>query len=209
MSAAPVLRLRRTQEESSSSTRARLLDATIECLLELGYAGTTTTEIAGRAGVSRGAQLHHFPTKQELVLTAVEYLAERRHDEFTHAFAQLPDGADRAAAAIDLLWPILSGPTFYVWLELAVAARTDAELRRSVTATTQRVMERVLATFRELFPDPPGGNVLAEPPKFVFALLNGMALDKMLNPDDPALAEQLAVLKALARLVQSPGLSPT
>ena len=207
MSAAPAIRLRRTQEERSSTTRARLLDATIDCLLELGYAGTTTTEIARRAGVSRGGQLHHFPTKQELVITAVEYLAERRHDEFKQAFARLPAGADRAAAAIDLLWPILSGPTFYVWLELAVAARTDPELRTSVTATTERVMDRVLQTFHEIFPDPPGGKLLAEPPKFVFALLNGMALDKMLNPDDPALAEHLAVLKALARLVQMPGAS--
>jgi hypothetical protein len=141
------------------------------------------------------------------VITAVEYLAERRHDEFKQAFARLPAGADRAAAAIDLLWPILSGPTFYVWLELAVAARTDPELRTSVTATTERVMDRVLQTFHEIFPDPPGGKLLAEPPKFVFALLNGMALDKMLNPDDPALAEHLAVLKALARLVQLPGAS--
>lgn len=204
MTAAPVIKLRRTQEERSSSTRTRLLEATIECLLELGYAGTTTTEIARRAGLSRGAQLHHFPTKQELVITAVEYLAERRHEEFMQAFARLPAGVDQAAAAIDLLWPILSGPTFYVWLELAVAARTDAELHTSVAASTQRVMDRVLQTFRALFPEPPGANVVAEPPKFVFALLNGMALDKMLNPDDPALQQHLDVLKALARLVQLP-----
>ncbi len=205
MTAAPAIKLRRTQEERSSSTRTRLMEATIECLLELGYAGTTTTEIARRAGVSRGAQLHHFPTKQELVITAVEYLAERRHEEFMQAFARLPAGVDRAAEAIDLLWPILSGPTFYVWLELAVAARTDAELRTSVAASTQRVMDRVLQTFRALLPEPPGANIVAEPPKFVFALLNGMALDKMLNPDDPALQQHLDVLKALARLVQLPG----
>src|SRR5229473_7754051 len=93
---ATVARLpRRTQEERSASTRARLLDATISCLSELGYARTTTTEIAERAGVSRGAQLHHFPTKAELVTTAVEHLFEKRTEEFRRAFESLPESADR------------------------------------------------------------------------------------------------------------------
>jgi AcrR family transcriptional regulator len=153
--------------------------------------------------VSRGAQLHHFPTKAELVITAVEYLAERRHREFTEAFGKLPPGVDRAAAAIDLLWQILSGPTFYAWLELLVAARTDAELRRSVTAATDRLMQRIDDTFRELFPVPPGGDLLAHPQRFVFALLNGLAIEKMLQPADPALEQNLTALKALAGLVQS------
>jgi AcrR family transcriptional regulator len=203
MATVAALRTRRTQEERSTTMRARLLDATVGCLLELGYAGTTTVEIARRAGVSRGAQLHHFPTKAELVITAVEHLAERRHREFTDAFAKLPPGTDRAAAAIDLLWPILSGATFYAWLELAVAARTDPALRPSVAAATERLMQRVHQTFREIFPQPPGVDLVDDPPKFVFALLNGMAIDKMLRPDDPAVAQNLNALKALARLVQA------
>ena len=203
--AAPAIRLRRTQEERSASTRGRLLEATVDCLLERGCAGTTTTEIAARAGVSRGAQLHHFPTKAELVITAVEYLAERRHEEFMQAFAKLPPGVDRAAAAIDLLWPILSGPTFYAWLELLVAARTDPELRRSVAAATDRVMARVLQTFHALFPQSAWSAGLADqPPKFVFALMNGMAMEKILHPDDPDLQRLLDVLKMLARLVMPP-----
>src|SRR5882672_9007518 len=81
---------RRTQEERSATTRALLLDATLECLTELGYARTTTTEIAERGGVSRGAQLHHFPTKAELVTEAVEHLFERRNEESREPFARLP-----------------------------------------------------------------------------------------------------------------------
>ncbi len=197
------VRVRRTQEERTTTMRARLLDATIGCLLELGYAGTTTVEIARRAGVSRGAQLHHFPTKAELVIAAVEHLAEVRHREFVEAFAKVPPGTDRAGAAIDLLWPILSGPTFYVWLELMVAARTDRALHRSVAAATDRLMQRVHQTFRDIFPQPPGTELVDDPPKFVFALLNGMAIEKMLHPDDPALAQNLHALKMLARLVQA------
>src|SRR2546430_2579469 len=106
-------RPRRTQQERSSATREHLLDATIALLYERGYAHTTTSEIADRAGVSRGAQLHHFATKAELVTTAVEHLFQRRNEEFRRAFAELPETADRAATAIELLWSMFSAPTCY------------------------------------------------------------------------------------------------
>jgi len=73
---------RRTQAERTATTRARLLDAAIDVLVDLGYARASTQEIARRAGVSRGAQLHHFPTREALVVAAVEHLVERRLAEF-------------------------------------------------------------------------------------------------------------------------------
>src|SRR5205085_9670279 len=85
LTAAPTTR--RTQAERRAETRGRLLDATLECLAELGYAGTTTTEVVRRAGLSRGAQVHDFPTKAELVVAAVEHLFQRRHDDFRSAIA--------------------------------------------------------------------------------------------------------------------------
>src|SRR6195952_4880302 len=63
------------QEERTRVMRQRLLDATFECLVEHGFSGTSTTLVSRRAGVSRGAQLHHFPTKNDLVLAAVEPLS--------------------------------------------------------------------------------------------------------------------------------------
>ncbi|MFI2533416.1 TetR/AcrR family transcriptional regulator, partial [Rhodococcus erythropolis] len=68
----------RTQAERTAAMRGRLLDAAVESLVELGYARTSTQEIARRAGVSRGTQLHHFPTKESLVVAAVEYLVDKR-----------------------------------------------------------------------------------------------------------------------------------
>lgn len=194
---------RRTQAARSASTRARLLDATIECLNELGYAHTTTPEIARRAGVSRGAQLHHFPTKAELVSSAVERLFARRHEEFLAAIAALPASADRASAAIDLLWSMISGPTFYAWLEMAVAARTDPELRPRFEALSAGFGATIDRTFREILPPSAAGpNLFYDAaPKFVFALLDGLALHRIQTPDDGAVAEVLAALKALAQLV--------
>jgi AcrR family transcriptional regulator len=203
---ATAVKPRRTQAERTASTRARLLDATIDSLIERGWAATTTTEVADRAGVSRGAQLHHFPTKAELVAAAVEHLFLRRHDEFRRAFAALPPDADRASAAIDLLWPMVSGPTFYAWLELAVAARTDAELRDRLAPIGQRFSENVERWFRELFPPPAySGPFYEAAPGFAFTVMESLAVMKMVADGRPhfiALRDRLlGSLKMLAALV--------
>lgn len=202
MSQAVAERVRRTQAERSATTRARLLDATLECLCDLGYARTTTPEIARRAGLSRGAQLHHFPTKAELVTSAVEHLFARRHQEFRAAFARVPAGADRYAAAIDILWSMVSGPTFHAWLELAVAARSDPELRLAVHELTHRLRLVVDETFRDLFPaGKPDDPFFAIAPRFAFALLDGLALERISGVAETELAQVIDGLKALAGLV--------
>jgi AcrR family transcriptional regulator len=195
-------RVRRTQAERTATTRGRLLDATLECLCDLGYARTTTPEIARRAGLSRGAQLHHFPTKAELVTGAVERLFERRHEEFRAAFNRVPAGADRYAAAIDILWSMVSGPTFHAWLELAVAARSDPELRLAVESLTRRLRTVVDETFRDLFPEgSPADPFFAIAPRFAFALLDGLALERIAGVDEPQVAQVIDALKALAGLL--------
>src|SRR5262249_61236914 len=65
---------RRTQAQRTAATRAALLEATVDCLVSRGFDGTTTTEVAHRAGVSPGALLHHFPAKAELLCAAVGHL---------------------------------------------------------------------------------------------------------------------------------------
>lgn len=192
--------VRRSQEERTASTRAKLLDATIDCLFEVGFAHTTTTEVARRAGVSRGAQLHHFPTKTELVITAVDHLINRRRDEFVERFAALPAGLQHTDAAIDMLWDILSGPTFFAWLELMVAARTDDELRPVVAVLSARFAETVQRTFLEIFPRPQDAGALYDTaPHFVFAVLQGLALEINVLRDKEQVDEVLAVLKRVAR----------
>ena len=194
-------RVRRTQVERSASTRARLLDATLDCLVDRGYAGTTLTEVADRAGVSRGAQLHHYPTKAELVIAAMEHLFEKREREFRQAVEAVPLGAHRVAAAIDALWQVVSGPSFHAWLELAVAARTDEELRRAMTALSDRASDNIERTFHDLFPAPSPPNPMFElAPKFTFAVMHGMALEQLVVKDDGRWTEILEALKRLSWL---------
>jgi AcrR family transcriptional regulator len=190
--------------------RTRLLDATVQCLLRGGYARTTTIEIARRARVSRGAQLHHFPTKAELVTAAVEHLFDRACAEFQHAFARLPAGASRAEAAIGLLWGFFTGPTFYAALELLVAARTDSALRRIVASVHRRFDETVARIFRSHFPGPAdGAPFFAAVPAFVFSLMEGMALARIVESDDSRNEQILAMLRWLSPLVERPELMET
>lgn len=190
---------RRTQAERSAATQARLLDATIDCLAELGWARTTTTEVVRRAGVSRGAQVHHFPTKDDLVVAAVDHLFVRRTAEFRAAFVGLPPEERTADRAVDLLWDIFQGPTFAAWLEVVVAARTDERLRAALTPVEHRFHDNVERTFLELFP---GADPLAA--RFAFTVLDGLALDRIGCPDDDA-DQILGVLKFLATTIGTGG----
>ena len=119
--------------------RGRLLDATVECLVERGFAGTSTTLVSERAGVSRGAQLHHFPTKNDLVVAAVEHLTEKRASELGAAAVLLPEGAQRTRAVLHMLGDHFAGPVFTAALELWVAARTDPALLAAVGPLELRV----------------------------------------------------------------------
>jgi AcrR family transcriptional regulator len=205
-------RRRRTQLERTTETRARLLDVTLECLAELGYARTTNQEIADRAGLSRGAQLHHFGSKAQLVTAAMEHLADRRNREFQRALAALPAGADTVAAGVDLLWGILSGPTGYAYLELCAAARTDPELREAMLVVVRRMDEQVDRTFRALFAaGPVAGGDDAVVWTALFALLEGLAVENIVRADRAPIEQVLAALKAVAHLAivpRPPALDP-
>ena len=104
--------------------RSRLLRATIDCLVEEGYAGTSTTLICRRAGVSRGAQVHHFPHKQDLLVAALEHVFELRRSTLRTALATIDPGPARVEEAFLKMWEVVDGGPTEAWLELAVAART-------------------------------------------------------------------------------------
>src|SRR3954463_9912655 len=141
----------RPPQARSVATRTALLDAALESLVDRGYAATTTIETARRAGVSRGAQLHHFRTRAELLTAAVEHLLERRMEQFRAALTRLDPHADLLDGALDLLWSMFQGPAFVAWIELWIAARTDPELARAVVAMDERFTVESRAMFLELF----------------------------------------------------------
>jgi len=182
--------------------RTRLLEATIDCLYEVGYSRTTTIEVAARAGVSRGAQLHHFPTKKRLVTVAVRHLLTKRLEEFREAFATLPADANKYFAVIDILWEKTSNRAFYAWLELVVAARTDPSLRKTVMEIAEQFSEQVQQTFREFFASQRQHSSPMEiAPVFSIAVMQGLAINHIVWPDGDRRHELvLQALKGLAAM---------
>jgi AcrR family transcriptional regulator len=192
----------RRVQERSLATRAALLDAAIECLVDRGYAATTTIETARRAGVSRGAQQHHFPTKAQLLATAVEHIFDRRRTEFLEAFAAIDPQTDRLDAAMDLLWSMFQGRVFVAWTELWVAARTDPELAATVLAVERRFTAETRTLFTEMFPAQPGGDALLYgiARDFAFAVMTGVALQRLFPHGERPASDYLDALKRIFEL---------
>lgn len=189
---------RRTQAERRASTHAALLDATTRCLVERGYSRTSTNDIIRIAGVSRGALLHHFASKAELLGAAVDHVVTRCEVEFREAFAALPVEERTLERAVDQLWDLFRGTSFDAALELLVAARTDRELRVVMQDVLARFERNVSADFGMLFPATASGPMARAIVRFAFATLEGAAVADDLGLDDVA-ADTLAVLRLLAR----------
>lgn len=143
------------QQTKSEKTRMLLLEATIDCFYDLGYANTTTEKVAKKAGVSRGAMLHHFPSRMDLVKAAVVYLHEKRLAQFEEHEARVNEGAEhtRMEDGIDAYWEQLQTPIFTVFHELLVAARTDPELEAVLRPALREFDASWGRLTRRLFPD--------------------------------------------------------
>ena len=146
-------RVRRTQAERSAAMRTRLLDATIECLVTYGYAGTTTPRVAERAGVTRGAQIHHFRSKEDLVVAAIEHLAQQRTQAAMREFSRVKASGDPVSTVLDFLWEAHQGPMFVATVELWIAARTDDVLARHIERVEPVVNSTLISAIAQLVPD--------------------------------------------------------
>jgi AcrR family transcriptional regulator len=189
---------RRTQAERRAHTHAALLDATAACLVERGYADTSTNDIIRIAGVSRGALLHHFSSKAELFGAAVEHVVNRCEMEFREAFAALPVEERTLERAVDQLWEIFRGPSFDAALELLVAARTNAELRAVLQDVLARFERNVSADFAMLFPATASAPHSRAIVRFTFAVLQGAAIADDVGLHDEA-EDILTILREAAR----------
>lgn len=144
---------RRTQQERRAATRSALLEATLDVLIEEGYANLTTTKVATRANVSRGAQVHHFPTRAALVAEAVQYLISEISQSLLAELPTLPDSPERDSAALDLLWDVVRGKRFHAFLELSVAATHDQEIRKRLAVVNEVTTGIIRSAVPVLFPD--------------------------------------------------------
>jgi AcrR family transcriptional regulator len=190
---------RRTQEERSASTRQAVLDATVGCLVDHGYRGTTTTAIQERAGVSRGALTHQYPSKNDLLAAAIVHLAEVRAAEMLTRAGRLPASKDPLEAGLLVLWETFKTDLFAAAIELWVASRTDDELHAVLIEAERDIARQYVQTGAQLF----GG--LSEQPGFVRGMesvvthMRGAALTGILrrsSKDQETIDECMAIMRS-------------
>jgi AcrR family transcriptional regulator len=190
------------QAERRARTQSRLLDAAVACLADLGYAATTTVDVAHRAGVSRGAQQHHFRTKAELMAAAIDHAFTQRLGLFQAAATAADLEADPVGSAVDIIWSMFEEPVALAWIELTMASRTDSDLHQRVAAVSENMRAAIERQFRTLFPAA-GADEVVYPvaAKLAFATFEGLALHRVAVFDDaPGRTE--ASLAGLKRMLQ-------
>lgn len=192
---------RKTQDQRSADTRELLLEATVEVLFNVGYARLTTTAVCEQAGLSRGAQVYHFPSKWALVTSAVEHLAQRRLADLAEKAGSLLESDDPVGMMLDLMWDSFDGPLFFASLELWVAARTDPELRESLYEMERRLGRAIHDVWREpMIRRGLESRHAVDLVQLSGHLMRGMALQRILKPDD---TERDHLLDAWKRIVRA------
>ncbi|WP_280427548.1 TetR/AcrR family transcriptional regulator [Nocardia brasiliensis] len=123
------------KQDRSRATRQRLLEATIDCLAETGWAAATVAVVAERAGVSRGAAQHHFPTREDLITAALEYMFDTRTQQAKDeavAMAEVASGVGRTEAVVAGLVESYTSPLFKAALQVWTHAAADPALRERI-----------------------------------------------------------------------------
>jgi AcrR family transcriptional regulator len=192
----------RTQQQRRDETVARLLDASIATIVEMGYARASAAVITKRAGVSVGALFRHFDTMGDFMAATAHEVLRRQLDEFTKRVAEIP--ADRPAleAILTILRDITRNSTNAVMYELMIAARTNETLR----ATLQRVLSEFSAKIYHAARTLPGAENMAEKTLFALAAtltntFDGAAIVAAVLPQPEVDAQQMQLLASLLSAV--------
>lgn len=190
------------REERTATSRARILDAAVACLVESGYTGATTLRIQARAGVSRGRLLHHFPSRDQLLVAASRHLAiERMRGSNTRiAEVRALSPGERLDRVIELMWDTFAEPYFWAAVELWTAARTNPELRAALLPEEREVGAAIKKGLDANY----GPDVVSHPRyphvrDVVFTSMRGVGMSYALEHRDPKTDPHLKVWKDIAR----------
>lgn len=197
-------RRKRKPQARSAATRESILDAALDCLVERGYARTAMADVAERAGVSRGALLHHFPTRAGLLAATVEHLAERRFAELRRTLEGRAEEGDELGAAVDFVWSAYTDPTAYASLELLIAARTDDDLLEDLKPVVERLEKSLRLGDRERARESADRERLAALRNLVIVAMQGLAVIRIVKDEDAYVDGVLGLLKDVCRELLAP-----
>lgn len=175
-----------TRRQQREKTRQHLLEAAVACLVEFGYAGTTTQRVQDRAGVSRGALLHHFSSKAELLVASIHHIADERLEVIRQVTDSITPGPQARPEVVAAIGKAMSGPPFIAALELWVSSRTDPELRAELLPAERALGRALWEIFIRAEPAPSHETKVAFDSLLIF--LRGLAVTEVLRAD-PGAAE--------------------
>ena len=189
---------RRSQAERRAVSTARIIDATIDCLFKLGYGGTTVTTVIEAAGCSRGAFLHHFPSKAELMLAVVKHAWELDRRYYSAWFRAHPDPVARMSHLVEASWKALGRKSGIAVLEILIACRSDAAMADLVIPAQLAIQGAVREImFKELSgPSGLAPSLLDATLRFAEATLRGLAIDLMVTRNPAAVGPTLDLIRA-------------
>jgi AcrR family transcriptional regulator len=173
------------QAEKSHLTRTQILEATMQCLVNIGYAQTTTEKIAKQAGVSRGAMTHHFKSRFDVLAAAAQYIIERRAREYDQVIRgvgmpveEVPPTFNAMRETMTVLQEYYAMPSFIALQELLRGARTDSELMKVMapleTGLDEKISESIVKRFPVWASIPETSEVLRD---LMLNSLQGIAMD--------------------------------
>jgi AcrR family transcriptional regulator len=196
----------RTQQQRREETVARLLDASIATIIEVGYARASAAAITKRTGVSVGALFRHFDTMGDFMAATAHEVGRRQLDSFAKQVAEMPSDTPGLEAALTILRDITSNSTNAVLYELMIAARTDAKLN----ATLQSVLEQYAAKIYDAARALPGAERFPEDtfPVLVALVTNtfdGAAIVRAVLPQPDIETRRIELLMSLLSGVSLPG----
>jgi AcrR family transcriptional regulator len=169
----------RTQQQRREDTIARLLDASIDTIIEVGYARASAKVITQRAQVSDGALFRHFPTMGDFMAATAQEAGRRLLDMAASRVAEIPSDKPTLEEALTIVRDVTASPTNTVIYELTVAARTDEKLRDTLQDVMAVYIANIYETVRAVVPDElgaAGGENLVAMFALVLSSFNGTAM---------------------------------
>ncbi|MEU3464859.1 TetR/AcrR family transcriptional regulator [Streptomyces sp. NPDC006733] len=190
---------RAPKQDRSRATRRRLLEAAVSCLAERGWSGSTVAVVCERAGLTRGAAQHHFPTREDLFTAAVEHVAEEWMNAVRERARALPgDGASRTRAVVDMLVDVYTGPLFRAALHLWVAAADEEQLRPRVNALEARIGREAHRLAVEFLDADESVDGVRETVQATLDMARGLGLANLLSDDS---ARRAGIVRQWSRIL--------
>ena len=203
-------KVERPPQARSIATREKLIEATLDAIFELGYRSASTPEFTRRAGVSRGALLHHFPARSDIVVAAMEHILTTGTGEIRAIAVKVAREEVSLEEFVEFLWEMFSGRFFYLSLEFINEARTDPDLRARMMPVVKdfhAALDGIWESFEKQVDGLPGKTRVAL--NLTICLVRGMGVQTVLKDDPEYFRSMLDVWKTvLPQLIKNRALTP-